>query len=164
MSDGTLVVNASPLIVLAKAGHLGLLQAVSSRVLIPEPVTAEILAGPPDDPARRALEGGWGVRIPGPATPASILQWCLGAGESSVLAAALGIPGSEAALDDADARSCARVLGIPVVGTLGLVLRAKVRGRVPSAAAVLRDLVRCGLRLQDGVIRDALRRVAGESW
>jgi predicted nucleic acid-binding protein len=164
VADGTLVVNASPLIVLAKAGHLDLLHALSARVIVPDPVVVEIMVGPPADPARRAIESGWGVRIPSVPVPAAILQWSLGAGESSVLSTALAMPGSKAALDDADARSCARVLGIPVVGTLGLVLRAKVQESIPSAAVVLRALVNAGLRLDDAVIRDALQRVTGETW
>lgn len=53
------VPNASPVIVLAKAGHLELLQQLSGELLLPEAVTAEILAGPQSDPARQALEMGW---------------------------------------------------------------------------------------------------------
>ena len=50
MSD-TWVLNASPVISLAKAGHLHLLYEVCREPLLPEAVAAEILAGPPSDPA-----------------------------------------------------------------------------------------------------------------
>ena len=39
------VVNASPLITLAKAGHLALLTALAREILIPEAVVAEVVEG-----------------------------------------------------------------------------------------------------------------------
>ena len=56
MSD-TWVVNASPVIALAKVDQLHLLHDLCEELLIPEAVVAEIRAGPPSDPARRAVEG-----------------------------------------------------------------------------------------------------------
>ena len=52
------VVNASPVITLAKAGHLTLLTDLPETILLPAAVVGEVLAGPESDPARRALEGG----------------------------------------------------------------------------------------------------------
>lgn len=46
------VVNASPLIALAKIGHLDLLLAPSRILMIPEAVVEEVRVGPPEDPAR----------------------------------------------------------------------------------------------------------------
>ena len=46
MSD-VWVANASPLIVLAKVGHLHRLEQLASQLLLPEPVVVEVLAGPP---------------------------------------------------------------------------------------------------------------------
>jgi len=55
------VVDASPIITLAKAGYLQLLEQLAS-VLVPEAVAREIEAGPAADPARKALQSGWGCR------------------------------------------------------------------------------------------------------
>jgi hypothetical protein len=55
------VVKASPVITLAKAGHLVLLTVLATDVLLPEAVVAEVLDGPVTDPARQAVEGGWGT-------------------------------------------------------------------------------------------------------
>jgi hypothetical protein len=57
------VVNASPVIVLAKAGFLRLLEELPTELLLPDAVAAEILVGPVDDPARKAVENGWGARV-----------------------------------------------------------------------------------------------------
>ena len=40
------VANSSPVIVLAKVGHLTLLQQLADEVVLPDAVVAEILAGP----------------------------------------------------------------------------------------------------------------------
>lgn len=158
------IVNASPVIVLAKAGHLDLLDEPGVEVLVPEAVALEILAGPTDDSARRALDGGWGTRLAVATVPSNVLEWGLGAGESAVIAAAVERPRALAVIDDAQARSCAAALAVPVIGTLGLVLRAARRGRIPAATPAIRDLRAAGLFLDDALIREALDRALGERW
>jgi predicted nucleic acid-binding protein len=159
-----LVVNASPLISLAKIGALEVLEGSATTVLVPSAVVAEVLAGPPGDPARQALEGGWGSRVVDHGTPAAVLEWSLGRGETSVLAVAIAMPGLVAVLDDAEARACARALGVPCIGTLGLVLRAAVEGRLDGALATLRALRGVGVHLDGTTIRQALARTTGEVW
>lgn len=157
------VVNASPVITLAKAGYLHLFDQLSPDILIPEPVIEEILAGPPSDPARKAIESGWGNRSsPGP-IPDRVLEWGLGAGESSVVALALADPVRAAVLDDAAARSCARTLGVPFLGALAVVLRSKQAGLIESAATVMHALRQAGLRLDDRTLRTALKQI-DEVW
>ena len=107
-----------------------------------------------------ALEdASWIEVVPAPAVPETILEWGLGAGESSVLAFANQHPAVEAIIDDLAARRCAAGLGVPVRGTLGIVLAAKKRGLVPSARAVMEDLIQAGLYLSRSVLDEALRRV-----
>jgi predicted nucleic acid-binding protein len=81
-----------------------------------------------------------------------------------VLALALERTGCTVVLDDEAARRCARTLDLPVLGTLGLVLRAKRAGLIPSSVTVLEALRSAGFRLDNKTIRDALRRVTGEHW
>jgi predicted nucleic acid-binding protein len=157
------VANASPVIVLAKAGYLELLKQLPSELLLPEAVVSEILAGPESDPARRALGEGWQVPSAVQTVPSDLLEWGLGAGETAVLAKALERARCTAVLDDAAARNCAKTFGIPVIGTLGVVLRAKKRALVPEAAEVLRAIRKAGLHLDDRTIRLALGRL-GEVW
>lgn len=157
------VVDSSPVITLAKAGRLDLLEQLSTDLLIPLPVRDEILEGPPSDPARDALKSGWGqIVAPGP-VPEAVLEWGLGAGESATLALALAEPGRAAILDDAAARACARTLGVRYLGTLAVVLRAKQAGLIESAANMMVALRQAGLRLDEGTLRAALERI-GERW
>ncbi|NOX55796.1 MAG: hypothetical protein GXP27_15420 [Planctomycetes bacterium] len=57
------VANASPVIILAKAGCLELLTGLAEKVLVPGTVVSEIMSGPRTDPARQVLERGWGERV-----------------------------------------------------------------------------------------------------
>lgn len=157
------VVNASPVISLARAGYLSVLSATADAVRVPEAVRAELLAGPEADPARRAVESGWGEALA--VTPAeAVLEWGLGQGETSVISAALSRPGWTAVLDDAEARACARSLGVRVVGTLGVALRATRTGHLQAAAPVVRALRAAGLYVADDVVARALAEALGEEW
>lgn len=125
---------------------------------MPEAVATEILAGPDDDPARAAVSSGWASRRSPAQVPDAVTEWGLGAGESAVLALALDSR-AIAVLDDATARAAARALGVPLIGTLGVVIRAKRRGLVPSACSVIADLRAAGLYLDDEVVRVTLERI-----
>jgi hypothetical protein len=75
MAEKYWVVNASPLIALAKIGQLELLLAPSRTLLIPEAVAEEIRIGPPQDPARAALTSGFGgTPIPVDVSP-EVIAW-----------------------------------------------------------------------------------------
>ena len=114
------VVNASPLILLSRAGHLHLPQAVSKTLLVPAQVVTEVRAKGEADPCARALaEATWLEQVAVDAVPPAIAAWRLGAGESAVLALASARPGTAAILDDREGRRCATALRIPVfVATL----------------------------------------------
>ncbi len=153
-------VDASPLIFLAHSNFLDLLRLIAERVVVPRPVAEEILLRGPADPTSRAITStAWMEVVEPPATPAEVLSWDLGPGESSVLAWCLHHPGSAAILDDLAARNCAETLGVPMRGTLGLVLLAKQRGFLREARPVLESMRRGGLYLADRVLNQALRTV-----
>ena len=86
----------------------------------------------------------------------------LGAGETEVLALGLETPDALAILDDRLARRAAAVLGVPVRGTLGLLLDAKARGLVAAVGPLLSQLRTCGFRLSVETTPELLER-AGEA-
>jgi len=157
------IVNASPVIALAKVRQLQLLDALGGEVWLPEAVAIELVAGPEGDPARMAVVANWGRRCSPSAIPDTVVEWGLGAGETAVLAVAMERQPATAVLDDGMARSAARALGIPLIGTLGVVVRARRVGIIPSAGTVMRDLKDVGLRLDDTLVGAVLERI-GERW
>lgn len=157
------VLNASPLIVLARVGQEHLFHTLADEVVIPRAVAVEIEAGPANDPARQVLAGGHFTIVEVVPVP-EILAWDLGAGETAVLSYALKEPGWAVVLDDAVARKCARSFGLRLKGTLAVVILAKQGGLIPSATDILRSLLNVGFHLDENVIREALSRTVGEKW
>lgn len=158
------VVNASPLIVLGKVGQLDLLTKLPQRIVVPAAVVTEVLAGPEGDAARLAVQTKMFSKVTTPTIVPELAAWDLGAGETSVLAYALAHPGWVAILDDGAARKCAKTFGIPMKGTLAVVILAKKRGLIPSSAKVLHAIQEAGLRLDEGLIRIVLKQTVGEDW
>jgi predicted nucleic acid-binding protein len=157
------VLNASPIIVLAGVEQETLFDALAEEVVVPRAVAEEIEAGPVDDPARRAIAGGQFTIVDATPRP-EVLAWDLGVGETAVLSYALEESEWTAILDDAAARKCAQSFDLPFKGTLAVVILAKQRGLISSAAEVLRALLRSGFHLDEEVVREALSRTVGESW
>lgn len=157
------VLNASPLIVLARVGHEHLFDLLTKKVVIPKAVAEEIKNGPIDDPARQAIINGL-FTIVNSAPASEVLAWDLGAGETAVLSYALKESGWTAILDDAAARKCAKSFNLPLKGTLAVIILAKQRGLIPSASNILRSLLKNGFRLNDRIIRESLSRTVGEKW
>lgn len=156
------IVDASPAILLGKIGRLDLLVKLAPSFSIPHAVSLEILAGPVNDPAKTWIQSdGSAFVIPDPIILPEILAWDLGAGESSVISIAIARNDSICVLDDLTARNCAAVHNVPVIGTLGILLNAKVAGHVPTLKPEVDRLVRAGSMLSDQVIREALD-LAGE--
>ncbi len=151
------VVNASPLILLAKVGHIDLLPRLTEQLIIPSSVVGEVEAGSALDPAQEWLRGDGAIWIRPDLVPAPpVAGWDLGAGETAVLSWAHLNREFEAILDDRAARKCASIQGIPVRGTLGVILAAKLRHLIPKARSVCEAIVRAGLRIDSTVLREAL--------
>jgi predicted nucleic acid-binding protein len=154
------VVNASPLIVLARINHLFLFPQIAEEIVVPAGVAKEIAQGPGDDPAREWLQAdgqAWVREVN--VVPPIIIAWNLGLGESEVLAWSYQNPGYEAVLDDRAARNCALSLNIPVLGTIGVLLLAKRLGHLQIITPVLRHLEKAGFRIDPTIISAAKKLV-----
>lgn len=155
-----LVVDASPLILLGRIERLDLLASLSQSLLVPDAVIREIRAGSARDAtASRIDEIPSVLRVADHPVPDRIRSWDLGTGESQVLAHGLQRPGAEVVLDDLAARRCAHSLGLPMIGTLGVVVLCRHRGLIPAARPIVEALRVAGLRLKTALMDEALARV-----
>ncbi len=151
------IVNSSPLIFLSRVGLLDFLRLVAQEVWVPEAVAYEIgRRGSADVTARALVNTPWLQTVSVPAIPMAIQSWALGPGESAVLAYACVHPGTIAIIDDGAGRRCAETFGIPLNGTPGLVITAKIRGFIPAARPVVETLKQHGMYLSSPVIDRAL--------
>lgn len=149
--------NASPLILLGKIDRVALLSELSGVLIVPTVVAREVGAKPDGERIISEVSSLPGTRFESEiATSSEIGVWNLGRGESQVLALAGAYPRSRAVLDDLEARRCAQSLGLSLIGTLGVVLRAKRKGVIERARPVIEHLRRVGLYASDSLVERAL--------
>lgn len=161
MSFKNAVVNSSPLIVLFRSGLSDLLPRLFASVIVPDQVFSEVVAGGVNDSAAKQLPNvKWPERCH-VSVSSVVLGWNLGAGESAVIEFAVRNSDHIAVIDDLAARRCAKTLGIPTIGTGGLLVLAKRRGLLASVADAVRLLCDNGLYLSNAVF-DLLLEEAGE--
>jgi predicted nucleic acid-binding protein len=91
-----------------------------------------------------------------------ILRIALGPGESEAIALALEIAAQWVILDERPARRLAQALGLPVIGTLGVLLASKRRGLLPAVRPCVDAQVNFGFHISLGLY-DLVLADAGES-
>jgi uncharacterized protein len=155
------IVNASPLILLSRADCLELLrEPPDSEVTVPNVAFQEVLAGESFDPnvaAVRVAAGMWLRVAPDLPTAPGLDQDRLDAGELAVLSLAIKNPGAIVVLDDRAAREEAIRRNIPLLGTAGILLRAKQQGRIAAVRPALDSVRQAGLYLTDRLYLTVLR-------
>lgn len=157
------ICNTSPLQYLHQIGQLSILPALAGSIIVPPSVQAELEAGMAKGLDLPKIENLSWIRIQAPISARAVsLITDLGPGESQVLMLALEMPGALALLDDALARRIATAKGIPIKGTLGLLLDAKRAGHLETVEPSLDRLQSLGFRLAEQT-REAVLKLAGES-
>jgi len=82
-------------------------------------------------------------------------------GEASAIALALETPGSLLILDDLQARTFAEKLGIVITGTLGVIIKAKLNGIIPSVKPLLAKIKQTNFRISSA-LEEIVLKEAGE--
>lgn len=155
------VTNTSPLLYLHQLGTIGLLAALYQKVLVPKSVIEELdtgRAGGHDVPDVAALA--WAEVVSSPTLALLALATDLGKGEAEAIAVAHE-RNALLILDDGLARRHARLIGVTVTGTLGILLKAKAEGHLPRIAPLVTRLAELGFRLS-AETRDAVLKLANE--
>lgn len=145
------IANSSAFIALGRIGRLDLMERHFGRLFIPVAVAAE-LGDFPD----------W-VTVSPVRQPDSLdlFPTRIHRGEGEVILLGLEHPGSVLLIDDWYARDFAKARGLKVIGTIGLLIRAKRDGNLQSIMPIMDRLTKNGFYLSERVISEA-RRLAGE--
>jgi predicted nucleic acid-binding protein len=86
-----------------------------------------------------------------------LLEMQIDKGESSAIALALEISDSLLILDDIKARKVATQLGLSITGTLGIIIKAKLEGIIPSVIPILNKIKQTDFRLSNEVESQVLK-------
>lgn len=155
--------NTSPLLYLHRIGGMAWLSALFDEVWIPTSVLGELKEGrrkgyDVPDPA----DYDW-LQVKNPhAMPSEWLALDLGPGELAAMALALENPELIVLLDDQLARHTAQAAGLPVWGTLRVLLEAKSSGLIDRVEPFVVRLSDSGMWLSQD-IRQRILVLAGES-
>lgn len=155
------IADAGPLIALARLHQIGLLPQLFGRVLVTDIVFREC-AGRSDFPESALIQE---------AVDRKQLELCtapdfsafvqkIDAGEASAIAVAIDF-GCGVLMDDIAGRRIAENAGVPVIGTVGVLVLAKRKGLVPLVKPQLEILSASGYFLGGEIIAAALL-AAGE--
>ena len=151
-----LVINASPIIFLAKLELIGYVPSMFEEFVIPTGVKDEILQY--NDEAHKWIsdKGNSYIRDVGN-IPSYINAWDLGKGETEVITFSKKNEDFIAALDDKAARNCAYSLDINVIGTIGIILLLKKKNIIKDAGNQLNKLRNIGYRINDDLFQHAIK-------
>lgn len=159
MNKSPLISDTTLLLYLERVGQAQLLPALFETVYVPEQVALELDMGRlmrPDTINPRRLE--WAkLKHISQSTIDTLPPNRLGVGERAVIAYARSNPSCTVGLDDRQARLLAEQMCLSVIGTIGVLLKAK-RANLISAVRPLLDAVQIeGFYLRSDLYQEALR-------
>lgn len=145
------VTNSTCLIGLERIERLDILPQVFSTITIPTAVSAEV-----------GLSADWlTVRPVQNLALVATLRTQVDEGEAEAIALAMELGDVFIILDDRKARQLALQLNLKVIGTVGMLLRAKGKGMITEIKPLLAALNQADFRISEPLIQNALR-IAGE--
>lgn len=145
----TIIADTSCLITLTSIGQLELLHTVYGNVITTPEVKQEF--GQPLPP--------WiNLQTPADTYRQRILEITVDKGEASVIALSLEMPESIIVLDDQKARNIAERLELVITGTIGVLIKAKLNGIIPSIIPHLQKMKTVGFYVTRDLEQEALKQ------
>ena len=157
-----IIVNSTPLIALAKANKLEILKGMYGHIIIPEAVYKEVTEK--DDVAAQRIEAAreWiEVCKVDPNMDRRMYKAKLHDGEVEVVLLAQEIGADAVIIDDGAARRTAEYLGLPLTGTLGVMIKAKQRGLLEAVMPVVQQMEQNGIFFSRE-LKERIRKLSNE--
>ncbi|MBI5140796.1 MAG: DUF3368 domain-containing protein [Nitrospirae bacterium] len=152
--------NTTPFIALCAANRLDLMPAILGGIHVVDEVADECAAGgliPVPD--LRALP--WITVVSSLPAPAASILMELDHGERNTINTAADMKADLLVMDERIGRNVAEYMGLKVIGTLGILLKAKAQGLIPSFRNVSEDMQVKGIRFNPKLV-ERLAREVGE--
>ena len=145
--------NTSPIFYLHRLRRLDLLQKLYQEIIVPKAVVAELEAGRRQGEDVPEIDDYEWIKIRAIRSPQILgLSTDFGRGETEVLALALEESDSLVIIDEKLARRIARLRGLRVTGTAGVLLKAKQEGHILAVKPFLYRLQEIHFHLSDNVL------------
>lgn len=150
MPERIVIADTSCLIILTSIGELDLLREVFGEVAITEEISKEFGDKTPT----------WIKILQAPSNLSKALKATIDEGEASAIALALDC-GTESLLilDDLRARKYAKKVGLNVLGTIGVIVRAQKRGHIANALDIIGKIQQTNFRLSPKIIEEVKKEL-----
>ena len=148
----TIISDTSCLIILSKIGELELLYKLYGQIITTLDIAEEFGETLPNWVTIEKVSDKYRQRI---------LEMQIDKGESSAIALALEVQNCTLILDDFKARKIAQNLGLSFTGTIGIIIKAKLNGTIPSIKPYLEKIKETNFRISAEIELQALKE-AGE--
>lgn len=154
-----IIINTGPIIALVAAlGDLHVLQKLYRRVLVPLEVCQEIERGGNDGYAMPEFQAAyWLLKWHEPLKIFNFIRNSLDLGEAAVIQLALNENIKTVCIDEAIGRRVARLNGLALTGSVGVLIRAKKEGFIDSISEAIECMKARNIWLSDRVVQFALR-------
>jgi predicted nucleic acid-binding protein len=154
------VSNSSPLISLARTGHLELLPQLFGQIHVAEEVRREVVVRGAGRPAAAAIRNAEWIQSH-PTTPAAELLRLrslhpLGRGELATVWLARSLQADLALIDERAARRLAQASGLAVMGCVGILETGFRRGLVADLRRSYQELLAQGIRIDRPILNRSL--------
>lgn len=144
----TIISDTSCFIILSKIEALDLLQKIYGQIITTSDIVEEFGEILPE----------WVIiKNASDTHKQKILELQLDKGESSAIALAIEMPESILILDDFKARKIAQQLGLTITGTIGVIVKAKLTGKIPSIKPYLDKIKITNFRISSEIEAQALK-------
>jgi hypothetical protein len=158
------VSNTSPIINLCKAGLLGLIEEMYSRVVVPTAVFKELTTGNVSRPDAISIQElvAHKALIVHPVKDRSLVRLIeqqLDRGEAEAIALAIELRAELILLDEMDARRIAEIFKLKKTGFIGILIAAEKAKMIPSAIHVLDQARLKGFWINDDFYQEIRRKL-----
>lgn len=144
----TIISDTSCFIILSKIEALDLLQKIYGQIITTSDIVEEFGEILPEWVIIKNASDSYKQKI---------LELQLDKGESSAIALAIEMPESILILDDFKARKIAQQLGLTITGTIGVIVKAKLTGKIPSIKPYLDKIKITNFRISSEIEAQALK-------
>lgn len=153
------VADAGPLIHLGAIGRLELVHRLWPEVLVPEAVFEEVTVKGAGLPGAQDVKSAAWLTVASASNTdvaSALLASGLHRGEAEAIALAVERRAERLLIDERQGRLTAERMGVPVIGSIGILVAAKARGEVKRVAPLLVDLRASGLWISEAFVNRVL--------
>jgi predicted nucleic acid-binding protein len=159
-----IICNATPLIAFARIQRLDILQQTVGTLVIPEGVAKEVRGYRGGYYAEIILDDEPWITVQALRAPAQVqlLLPVLDQGEAEVITLALEQNADLVLIDELTGRKVAQSLQLQVIGTVGILIRAKQMGIIPAVKPILEKMIQRGIRYSQRFVCSILHATGEE--